>query len=68
MFGGDTLISVLEAMGDSGTLPLEEITPGIVVSRLSGASRELTLISKAGGFGEEDAIMRIISHTKGENR
>ena len=68
VFGGDTLISVLEAMGASGVHPMEEISPGIVVSRISGASRDLTLISKAGGFGEEDAIMSIISYTKGENR
>ena len=68
VFGGDTLIGVLESLGASGTLPLDEITPGIVVSRLSGTSRPLTLISKAGGFGAQDAIMRIINYTKGKGQ
>lgn len=68
VFGGDTLIGVLKALQVNGIVPLGELSPGIVVSRISGASRELTLISKAGGFGEKDAIMRIINCTKGKGQ
>ncbi len=68
IFGGDTLIGILKALSIIGVRPMKEIYPGIVVSRMEGATRSLSLISKAGGFGEEDAIMRIIEYAKGETR
>ena len=65
VFGGDTLIGVLEALSVTGIRPLAEIEPGIAVSRFAGGSRDLPLISKAGGFGDEDIILRLIDYTRG---
>ena len=68
VFGGDTLIGVLQALRVNGIVPLGEMSPGIVVSRFNGKNQETTLISKAGGFGEKDAIMEIINHAKGKGQ
>ncbi len=65
VFGGDTLIGVLEALSVTGIRPLAEIEPGIAVSRFAGSSPDLPLISKAGGFGDEDIILRLIDYTRG---
>ena len=68
VFGGDTLIGILKAMGITGIRPLNEIFPGIVVSRMADVTQPLSVVSKAGGFGDEDVIMRIISYLRGKNR
>lgn len=59
VFGGDTLLSIARARGWSGILPQEEILPGVVVSRVSGDMNAPLLISKAGGFGSEDVLVRM---------
>lgn len=68
VFGGDTLIGILKAMAITGIRPLEEISPGIVVSRMADVTQRLSVVSKAGGFGDEDVLMRIISFLRGKNR
>lgn len=59
VFGGDTLVAMVRALGWSGLLPRNEILPGITVSEVAGKEEELLLITKAGGFGQEDALTRI---------
>ncbi|MBA3441533.1 MAG: four-carbon acid sugar kinase family protein, partial [Pyrinomonadaceae bacterium] len=59
VFGGDTLVAMVRALGWSGLLPWDEILPGITVSEVAGGEDELLLITKAGGFGEGDALSRI---------
>jgi uncharacterized protein YgbK (DUF1537 family) len=56
IFGGDTAFGILEALGCPALEPIGEILPGVAVSRVKG--RSLHLITKAGGFGEEDLIYR----------
>jgi len=68
VFGGDTLIAILKAMEVTGIRPLEEISPGLAVSQLTGTPHSLALISKAGGFGDEDVILNIINYIRGGNR
>ena len=68
VFGGDTLIAILKAMEVTGIRPLEEISPGLAVSQMTGTPRSLALISKAGGFGGEDVILNIINYIRGGNR
>ncbi|MDQ3254353.1 MAG: hypothetical protein M3R15_10675, partial [Acidobacteriota bacterium] len=43
----------------SGLLPQEEVLPGVVVSRVAGDMNAPLLITKAGGFGSEDVLVRI---------
>ena len=67
VFGGDTLVAVARALGWCGLLPQDEILPGVVVSRVSGSTDELLLVSKAGGFGPEDVLLRIKDLLGGRN-
>jgi D-threonate/D-erythronate kinase len=59
VFGGDTAYGVLKAFGLPNLRPLGEILPGIPISSFCYNGRELILISKAGGFGQPDILMRI---------
>lgn len=59
VFGGDTLAALARAQNWSGLLPVREIMPGVVVSAVAGWEDELLLITKAGGFGEADALTQI---------
>ena len=55
VIGGDTAAGVIEALGAPPLYPVGEIVPGVPVSR-AGA---LTLITKAGGFGPADVLVRV---------
>lgn len=58
--GGDTAAAVVGALG-IGVLRIErEIFPGVVLSRASGrAPRPFALVTKAGGFGDEQTLFHI---------
>jgi len=64
VFGGDTAIHIMEAIECSGLKPLEEIVPGVAVSKAASKYGEMTLISKAGGFGEKDVLLKIQNYLK----
>jgi len=66
VFGGDTAIHIMEAIECFGLKPLEEIVPGVAVSKAVGKYGEMTLISKAGGFGEKDVLLKIQNYLKGK--
>ncbi len=68
VFGGDTLMGIMHAMSFTGIRPLTEITSGTVLSEVEGASGTHFLISKAGGFGQEDIILEIIRYVRGKPR
>lgn len=59
VFGGDTLRRVMDDLGVGALEPVEEITPGVVLSRPLGAERPACLVSKAGAFGTVDVVERI---------
>jgi uncharacterized protein YgbK (DUF1537 family) len=68
VFGGDTAFGVLEALGCSDIEALHELVPGVPLSRILlswlpartlQGSRNLYLITKAGGFGPPDVLYRI---------
>lgn len=65
--GGDTAFGVWKALGCGAVEPLGEVAAGVAVSRVVG--RDLYLITKAGGFGDEDVIFRVrrlLSGTDGQ--
>ena len=68
VFGGDTLVGILDHLGISSISPDDEICPGIVISRIFRETGSLTLVTKAGGFGAKDAIMEIINYSRGRNK
>lgn len=56
--GGDTAMGVLESLQADGSSILSEIAVGIPMMRLVGGSMEgLKVVTKAGAFGKEDAIL-----------
>lgn len=67
--GGDTAVSVCEAMG-VGALAIEgEVEPGVPYGRLlEGPLAGLLVVTKAGGFGSPDAITRAITFIRGRTK
>jgi uncharacterized protein YgbK (DUF1537 family) len=59
VFGGDTAYGVVRALGSPLIHPLGEALPGVPVSRLAYAGRDLHLVTKAGGFGPPDLLARL---------
>lgn len=59
VFGGDTLLAVLNHLRLSDLRPVDEIEPGVVLSETGG----YRVISKAGGLGKEDVIERMLAYT-----
>jgi len=59
VFGGDTLVSVLRAVGENGIYPIQEIQAGIVHSTFMFQDSRMSLITKSGGFGTQDCILQI---------
>ena len=56
--GGDTAIGFLKRMQASGSDILGEVSNGIPIMRINGGGLDgLKVITKAGGFGNEDAIV-----------
>lgn len=64
--GGVTARSVCEALEAYGMQMREEIFPGIPESRLLGGPFDgLIMVTKPGGFGAGDTLIRIVEHLRG---
>lgn len=60
-FGGDTAVTVLKALGGKGIAIAKEVEPYIPLGRLiGGAYSGLPVVTKAGGFGNEQSLIRIL--------
>ncbi|WP_238899684.1 four-carbon acid sugar kinase family protein [Clostridium sp. YIM B02500] len=57
--GGDTLIGCMEQMGVYEMEPICELTPGIVLSRFNIRNTECLVLSKSGGFGDEQLLTNL---------
>mgnify|MGYP000070743788 CR=1 FL=1 len=59
--GGDIAIKTAKLMGASGTLIKDEILPGIPYGYfISEDFKDLPVVTKAGAFGQKDALIKII--------
>jgi len=66
--GGDLAMGVCERLSSSALRIEEEVLPGIPCSTLTdGPFKGLRMVTKAGGFGEKDALWRIIQYLRGEH-
>jgi uncharacterized protein YgbK (DUF1537 family) len=66
--GGDLAMGVCERLSSSALRIEEEVLPGIPCSTLTdGPFRGLRMVTKAGGFGEKDALWRIIQYLRGDH-
>lgn len=61
VFGGDTIFGIVQALHCKGIMPQEEILPGIVYGKLFYEDKELRVITKAGGFGEAEDLVKVLS-------
>lgn len=57
VFGGDTAYGIFAALGGQYLEPIAEVLPGVPVSRSDSG---LLWITKAGGFGPEDLIAKLM--------
>lgn len=57
--GGDTLLGFMDCMGVSEVIPICELRPGTVLSKFSMGSRSYQIVSKSGGFGNEELLVEI---------
>ena len=66
--GGDTAMGVLDAMGADGSEILSEIAIGIPMMRIIGGGLDgIKVVTKAGAFGNEDAIQFAFRRLKEQN-
>ncbi len=59
VFGGDTALGVIKALGCSRLLLAGEIIPGLALAELAGSPYPINFITKPGGFGPQDVICQI---------
>jgi len=65
--GGEVALRVCEAMGIKRLKLEREILPGIPLTTIVGGDHDgLKVVTKAGGFGGEEALVEIIQQLKGE--
>ncbi|MEA3408119.1 MAG: four-carbon acid sugar kinase family protein [Chloroflexota bacterium] len=66
--GGDIAVGTCRALDVRALRILEEIQPGIPGGRLVGGRCDgLWVVTKAGGFGDEDALLQITCYLHGED-
>ncbi len=59
--GGNTAINIISELGIDSITIKGEIEPGISILKY----KEFTIVTKAGGFGKEDTLIRAIARIKG---
>lgn len=59
VFGGDTARGILARYDDPPLHPVAEPLPGVVASWFEAGGRRLWFITKAGGFGRPDLLVRL---------
>jgi D-threonate/D-erythronate kinase len=63
--GGDTAIKTAQSLNISGVILQDEIVHGIPYGYFAEQEyQEIIIVSKAGGFGNEDAIFRVLNFLK----
>jgi D-threonate/D-erythronate kinase len=63
--GGDIALSCCRLLSATGFRVMEEVAPGIPLGRLKGGPWDgLRIVTKAGAFGEEDALCKAVDCLK----
>ncbi len=57
--GGDTAVAIAYSMGFSSVIPRYDIEKGVVLSEAFGYGDGIILITKSGGFGNEDILVKV---------
>jgi uncharacterized protein YgbK (DUF1537 family) len=65
LFGGSTAIKIIKRFGALGTKIEGEVSPGVPFCRIVGGKyNNLQVVTKAGGFGDEDIVTKIANCIK----
>lgn len=68
VFGGDTLTAVMRHIGAKSIKPSVEVSSGVVLSEVAAKDGNICMITKSGGFGDKDIIVKtadyISKHTE----
>jgi len=64
VFGGDTLMGIMQALSCKYITPKLEILPGVALSLAKTKNGNIYIITKPGGYGEADVIMEIMKYMK----
>jgi uncharacterized protein YgbK (DUF1537 family) len=62
IFGGDTLLGIMEILKFDYIIPIKEIRPGIVLARAEGKGGSSFIVTKSGAFGDAGMIETIRSY------
>ncbi len=65
VFGGDTAIGIMDSLGCLGLQVKAEIMPGVIISKATTNLGRFNLVTKAGGFGDEAILTKVIQYLKG---
>lgn len=57
--GGDTLFQSMQVLGVNKIEPIAEISPGVVLSMIEWNQKKMQVITKSGGFGNEELFEEI---------
>lgn len=61
--GGDTAFQLCHALGSAGMELTDEIVPGVPIGILKeGMADGCSMVTKSGGFGEEDTLVKVIHY------
>jgi len=67
--GGDTAINTVKSLNISGTIICNEIQPGIPYGHfIEEQYKNIIVVTKAGGFGSEDAIFQTLTFFKSKSK
>ena len=64
IIGGDTLMALIRQMQITAITPVNEILPGVVLSKLSIPDCPFFLVTRPGGYGRQDNLKKITTHLK----
>lgn len=64
--GGDTLLGFMKEIRQWELQPIRQIRPGCVLTKLHYGGREYHIITKSGGFGEENLLPELTEELKGK--
>ncbi len=62
--GGDTLKAIADCFEIHEIQPVSELQPGVVLNKAAYGNMEIMLVSKSGGFGDENTVVDVINHIK----
>jgi uncharacterized protein YgbK (DUF1537 family) len=62
--GGDTLLGLMKQIGSNELVPVCEMAPGSVLTRLIWNGKTYHIITKSGGFGEESLLEDLVKQIK----